>query len=75
MKPNEIDEGVKVWMAHVLKMIFMNDKTEYNYGYGKKSLTRFGKRPGKGKIFKTPAEIASETLRALGYNSPYDIVN
>jgi len=65
-------------IAKILKSIFMNDKTEYDYfGHlqdkNKRSANRFGDQPPKGKRWNTPAEIASDALKELGYNHPNDI--
>lgn len=82
MKPSEIDEGVKVWMAHILKAIFINDKTEYDYfghlqermkGKTTKSSNRFGEEPLRGKRWNTPSEIAFDALKDLGYDHPNDV--
>lgn len=59
-------------LRHVLKIIFFNDKTSYYYS-GKMSLNRFGVAPHKSKRWETPAEIAAEMLRKMGYNQPYDV--
>ena len=49
-------------MAKVLKSIFMNDKTEYDYfshlqriNNPKRSANRFGDQPPRGKRWNTPA--------------------
>ena len=59
-------------IARLLKSIFMNDKTFYNYG-GKDCLNRFEIPPDKGKRFATPAEIALDMIKELGYPSAYDV--
>jgi len=67
-------------IAKILKTIFINDKTEYDYfshlqriNNSKRSANRFGNQPPKGKRWNTPAEIASDTLKELGYNHPNDV--
>ncbi len=59
-------------LARRLKSIFFGDKIQYNYS-GKGALNRFDIAPDKGKRWKTPAEIALDVIKELGYASPYDI--
>jgi hypothetical protein len=66
---NEMDE---LRLAQMLKRIFYNDKTEYDY-HCKRSLNRFGEKPAKGKRWLTPAEISEYALRELGYDHPKDV--
>lgn len=63
----------KKQFARILKMIYLADKTEYNY-YGKKAANRFGELPKtKGSRWKTPAEIAQLELVLLGYSDPSEV--
>ena len=51
-------------MIDALKSIQQNDKTEYDYN-GKEALNRNGQKPGPGKRFSTPREIAMAELDNL----------
>lgn len=48
--------------AEALEQIARLDKTEYDYN-GKISQNRFGEKPGVGKCFKTPRDMAKEALQ------------
>ena len=67
LPPSEL--GRKVMDEHAsmidaLKSIQQNDKTEYDYN-GKEALNRNGQKPGPGKRFSTPREIAMAELDNL----------
>ena len=44
----------------ILLSIWVNDKTEYDYGNNKIAKNRNGKLPGVGKRFLTPREIVED---------------
>ncbi len=83
---SQLDKQNKLKMARILKAIFINDKTEYEYfGHFKSnnihnrsfldrhSANRFGEQPMRGKRWNTPAEIAYGMLKDLGYDHPHDV--
>jgi hypothetical protein len=59
-------------IARRLKSIFFNDKTQYSYD-GKGSLNRFGIPPNMGRRWSTPAEIALDIIKGLGYHTFYEV--
>ena len=59
-------------IARRLKHIWVNDKTIYDYS-GKMALNRFGNDAMQGTRWLTPAEIAQDTLKEMGYNHPSEV--
>lgn len=59
-------------IAKALKAIFLNDKTVYSYS-GSLSKNRFGQTTERGSRWQTPAEIAENELRIMGFASPYEV--
>lgn len=72
MKTNEQLQEENEKLIQALKFVWEHDKTSYSYS-GKSKLNRFKTDPKEGR-FKTPLEIAEDTLRSIGLR-PHRLVD